>query len=56
MRNIEAEMEAIAAFLKNGEIHGTVVEALHAALSSVLNGESESIEDALAIGESEWYK
>lgn len=56
MGNIEAEMEAIADFLKNGEMHGTVIEALHAALSSAVNGEAETIEGALEIGESEWYK
>lgn len=49
-------MNEVADFLKLGEIHGTVVEALHAALSSALNGEAKSVDEALAIGEREWYK
>ena len=56
MDNLNKEMEAIAAFLKEGETHGTVVEALHAALSSALSGEAKSVEEALVIGENEWYK
>lgn len=56
MDNLNKEMEAIDGFLKEGETHGTVIEALHAALSSALSGEAKSIEDALAIGEREWYK
>ena len=43
-------------FLREGMEHGTVVEATYCALKSVLMGEAKSVEEALRIGSSEWYK
>ena len=49
-------MNLIRKFLKDGQEHGTVVEALHEAFRAILAGEAHDIPDALYIGASEWYK
>lgn len=52
----DLQMNAIRDFLKEGEKHGTVVEALYIAMSSLRYGESDSIIEALNKGAGEWYK
>ena len=48
--------EDIKQFLDDGMEHGTVVEALYDAFSALETGEARSIQEALNIGASEWYK
>lgn len=52
----DLQMNAIRDFLREGEKHGTVVEALYTAMNSLRYGESDSIIEALNEGASEWYK
>lgn len=52
----DLQMNAIRDFLREGEKHGTVVEALYIAMGSLRYGESDSIIEALNEGASEWYK
>lgn len=50
------ELMQVADFLQEGMDHGTVVEAMHYALKAALTGEATTVEDALYVGASEWYK
>ena len=49
-------MNHIRKFLRDGEEHGTVVEALYEAFRAIETGEAHDIPGALFIGASEWYK
>ena len=49
-------MNLIRKFLKDGQEHGTVVEALYEAFRAIETGEAHDIPGALFIGASEWYK
>jgi hypothetical protein len=49
-------MNLIRKFLRDGEDHGTVVEALYEAFRAIQTGEAQDISEALYIGASEWYK
>lgn len=50
------ELLQVKDFLHEGMDHGTVVEAMLYALKAALSGEATTVEDALYIGASEWYK
>ena len=50
------ELLQVKDFLHEGMDHGTVVEAMYYALKAALTGEATTVEDALYIGASEWYK
>ena len=50
------QMNLIRKFLRDGEDHGTVVEALYEAFRAFETGEARDIQEALSIGASEWYK
>lgn len=54
MRNME--LSAIRNFLRQGERHGTTVEALREAFNAVLSGEADTLARALRKGAGEWYK
>lgn len=54
MRNME--LSAIRDFLRQGERHGTTVEALREAFNAVLSGEADTLDGALRKGAAEWYK
>ena len=54
MRNME--LSAIRNFLRQGERHGTTVEALREAFNAVLSGEADTLARALRKGAAEWYK
>ena len=49
-------MNLIRKFIRDGEEHGTVVEALHESFRAIETGEAHDIPGALFIGASEWYK
>lgn len=49
-------MNLIRKFLRDGEEHGTVVEALYEAFRAIQTGEAQDIPEALCIGADEWYK
>ena len=53
---IDIQMSLIREFLRDGEDHGTVVEALYVAFKAIETGEAQDISEALSIGASEWYK
>ena len=53
---IDIQMNLIREFLRDGEDHGTVVEALYVAFKAIETGEARDISEALSIGASEWYK
>lgn len=53
---MDIQMNLIRKFLRDGEDHGTVVEAMYYALKAALTGEATTVEEALQIGASEWYK
>lgn len=53
---IDIQMNLIREFLRDGEDHGTVVEALYVAFKAIETGEAQDISEALSIGASEWYK
>lgn len=46
----------VAEFMKTGKDHGTVVEAMTTALRAAVSSEAKTVEQALQIGASEWYK
>lgn len=50
------ELIQVTNFLHEGMDHGTVAEAMYYALKAALTGEATTIEEALQIGASEWYK
>lgn len=50
------ELLQVTNFLHEGLDHGTVVEAMYYALKAALTGEATTVEEALQIGASEWYK
>ena len=52
----DIQMNLIRKFLRDGEDHGTVVEALYEAFRAIETGEAQDISEALFIGASEWYK
>lgn len=54
--DIEDGLNAVKEFLNEGNECGTVVEAVYWAIKAALNGEANTIYDAINIGESEWYK
>jgi hypothetical protein len=54
LRNME--LSAIRNFLRQGESHGTTVEALREAFNAVLSGEADTLARALRKGAAEWYK
>lgn len=49
-------MDLIRNFLREGQEHGTTVEALYYAFRAILDGEAQTIGEALKTGASEWYK
>lgn len=53
---MDIHMNLIRKFLRDGEEHGTVVEALYEAFRAIQTGEAQDIPEALLIGASEWYK
>jgi hypothetical protein len=53
---VSINMNLIRKFLRDGEEHGTVVEALYEAFRAIQTGEAQDISEALYIGASEWYK
>lgn len=53
---MDTHMNLIRKFLRDGEDHGTVVEALYDAFRAIQTGEAQDIPEALSIGASEWYK
>jgi hypothetical protein len=53
---MDIHMNLIRKFLRDGEDHGTVVEALYEAFRAIQTGEAQDIPEALSIGASEWYK
>ena len=53
---MDIHMNLIRKFLRDGEDHGTVVEALYDAFRAIQTGEAQDISEALNIGASEWYK
>lgn len=53
---MDTHMNLIRKFLRDGEDHGTVVEALYEAFRAIRTGEAQDIPEALYIGASEWYK
>ena len=53
---MDIHMNQIRKFLRDGEEHGTVVEALYEAFMAIQTGEAQDISEALFIGASEWYK
>ena len=53
---MDIHMNLIRKFLRDGEDHGTVVEALYEAFRAIQTGEAQDISEALYIGASEWYK
>jgi hypothetical protein len=53
---MDIHMNLIRKFLRDGEDHGTVVEALYEAFRAFETGEAQYIPEALFIGASEWYK
>ena len=53
---MDTHMNLIRKFLRDGEEHGTVVEALYEAFRAFETGEAHDIQEALSIGASEWYK
>jgi hypothetical protein len=53
---MDMHMNHIRKFLRDGEEHGTVVEALYEAFRAIQTGEAQDISEALYIGASEWYK
>ena len=53
---MDIHMNLIRKFLRDGEDHGTVVEALYDAIRAIQTGEAQDISEALNIGASEWYK
>jgi hypothetical protein len=53
---VSINMNLIRKFLRDGEEHGTVVEALYEAFRAIQTGEAQDIAEALYIGASEWYK
>jgi hypothetical protein len=53
---MDIHMNQIRKFLRDGEEHGTVVEALYEAFRAIETGEAQDISEALFIGASEWYK
>lgn len=53
---MDIHMNQIRKFLRDGEDHGTVVEALYVAFKAIETGEAQDIQEALSIGTSEWYK
>ena len=53
---MDVHMNLIRKFLRDGQEHGTVVEALYEAFRAIETGEAHDIPGALFIGASEWYK
>ena len=53
---MDTHMNLIRKFLRDGEDHGTVVEALYEAFRAIQTGDAQDIPEALSIGASEWYK
>lgn len=53
---MDIQMNQIRKFLRDGEEHGTVVEALYEAFRAIQTGEAQDISEALFIRASEWYK
>ena len=53
---MDTHMNLIRKFLRDGEDHGTVVEALYEAFRAIQTGDAQDISEALYIGASEWYK
>ena len=53
---MDIHMTQIRKVLRDGEDHGTVVEALYEAFRAIQTGEAQDIAEALYIGASEWYK
>ena len=53
---MDIHMNLIRKFLRDGQDHGTVVEALYEAFRAIQTGEAQDISEALSIGASEWYK
>ena len=53
---MDTHMNLIRKFLRDGEDHGTVVEALYEAFRAIQTGDAQDIPEALYIGASEWYK
>jgi hypothetical protein len=53
---VSINMTLIRNFLRDGEEHGTVVEALYEAFRAIETGEAQDIAEALYIGAREWYK
>lgn len=53
---MDIHMNLIRKFLRDGEDHGTVVEALYEAFNALRTGDASDIPEALYIGASEWYK
>ena len=53
---VTINMTLIRNFLRDGEEHGTVVEALYEAFRAIETGEAQDISEALFIGAREWYK
>ena len=49
-------MDLIRNFLREGQEHGTTVEALYYAFRAILDGEATTIDKALETGANEWYK
>lgn len=53
---MDIHMNLIRKFLRDGQDHGTVVEALYEAFRAIQASEAQDISEALYIGASEWYK
>lgn len=54
--DMDKELMQVTNFLHEGMDHGTIVEAMYYALKAALTGEATTVEEALYVGSSEWYK
>lgn len=54
--DMDSGLTAISEFIQDGIQHGTLAEAMQVSIESALHGEASSVEEALRIGASEWYK
>lgn len=56
IRFTDVGLTAVTKFLELGELHGTTPEAIYWAITAALTGEAHTVEEALELGASEWYK
>lgn len=55
-REMDHELDLVRDFVREGTIHGTLVEAVWEALKSLEQGQAYDIHEAMNIGREEWYK